>query len=147
MLTGIALTLTGAAGEARGDARPTALSETVGIQEYHDFAMSHDGNAQRGRELFLAEDKAACIKCHSIDGSGGKAGPDLSSIGDTFPRDELIRAILEPSGTIAVGYGATIVETTSGQEYVGVIKNATDSFIELISADGKLLHIPTADIK
>src|SRR2546423_5624401 len=127
------------------------VSSVVGaapsLQEFRDFAMTHDGDSGRGRELFFGEGKSGCTKCHTVDGTGGKAGPDLGSIGDTFPRGELIRAILEPSATIAVGYGATIVESKSGEEYVGVIKNVSDAWIELVSADGKLIRIATADIK
>src|SRR5205085_2449337 len=116
---------------------------TASLREFRDFAMGHDGNSRHGRERFFDEQKGGCIKCHSVDGSGGKAGPDLSSIGDTLPRGELIRAVLEPSATIAVGYGATIVETKSGEEYVGVIKNVSDAWMDLISADGKLVRIAT----
>lgn len=120
---------------------------TPSLREFRDFAMNHDGDSRRGKDLFFADQQGGCIKCHSVDGTAGKAGPDLSSIGDTFPREELIRAILEPTATIAVGYGATIVETKFGQEYIGVIKNVTDAWIEMISADGKLIRIATADIK
>src|SRR5688572_13160031 len=63
---------------------------------YQDFAMGRDGDVSRGRQLFADEQKAACIKCHTVDGSSGRAGPDLFAIGDKFPRRELIRSILEP---------------------------------------------------
>src|ERR1051326_6390319 len=92
------------------------------LREYRDFALGHDGNVARGRELFNDEQRAACVKCHSVDGSSGKAGPDLWSIGDRFPRQALIRAVLEPSAEIAIGYGTTIVETKSGEEFLGIVK-------------------------
>src|SRR5215204_6855960 len=81
------------------------------LREYTDFAMRHEGNAHHGAELFSAEEKGACVKCHTVNGSAGKAGPDLFAVGDKVPRRELIRSILEPSAAIAVGYGATTVET------------------------------------
>jgi len=91
---------------------PSPLPESVRqLREYGDFAMGHDGNPARGRELFHNEQRAGCVKCHSVDGRGGKAGPDLFAVGDKFPRRELIRAVLEPSAEIAVGYGYA-----SGQE-------------------------------
>ena len=74
------------------------------LREYRDFAMGHDGNAARGRELFNNEQRAACVKCHSVDGSSGKAGPDLFAVGDKFPRRELIQAVLEPSAEIAKAF-------------------------------------------
>src|ERR1051325_7326750 len=117
------------------------------LREYRDFAMGHDGNATRGRELFNNEQRVACAKCHSVDGSSSRAGPDLLTIGDSYPRRELIRSVLEPSSTIAVGYGTTIVETKSDETFTGIIKQATTNAIELMGADGKLVRIATADIK
>ena len=115
--------------------------------EYRDFALSHDGNAARGRVLFNDATHAACVKCHSVDGQGGKAGPDLLAVGDKFPRRELIRAVLEPSAEIAVGYGTTIVETKSGEEFQGIIKEATGDAIVLIGADGKPVRVALRDIR
>ncbi|HEY2952325.1 MAG TPA: PQQ-dependent sugar dehydrogenase [Verrucomicrobiae bacterium] len=117
------------------------------VREYRDFAMGHDGNASRGRELFLNERRAACALCHSVDGSSGKAGPDLFAVGDKFPRRELIREVLEPSASIAVGYGTTIVETKSGEEFQGILKEATADSLDLVGADGKHVHIARRDIK
>src|SRR5436190_7010842 len=86
---------------------------------YVDFTMRNDGDVLRGKQLFADDQKTGCAKCHSIDGTSSKAGPDLAFIGDKFPRRELIRAILEPSTAIAVGYGTTIVETKSGDDFQG----------------------------
>src|SRR5580765_1464281 len=76
-------------------------------REYRDFAIGHEGNAGPGRDLFNNPQRAACFQCHSVDGTSSKAGPDLSSVGDKYPRPDLITAVLEPSAAIAVGYGAT----------------------------------------
>ena len=100
-------------------------------REFHDFAMSHDGDARAGQTLF-SNPNIGCTKCHSTDGHGSKAGPDLFAIGDKFPRPELIDAILNPSASIAVGYETTIIETKSGDEFTGVIKGASAESIELM---------------
>jgi putative heme-binding domain-containing protein len=117
------------------------------LREYRDFAMGRDGNAARGQELFNNEQRLACAKCHSVDGSNGKAGPDLLAVGDKFPRRELIRAVLEPSGEIAIGYGTTIVETKSGEEFQGIVKQSTADALELSVADGKRIRIAAREIK
>src|SRR5436309_1614721 len=67
------------------------------LREYRDFPMGHEGDPMRGKALFFSEDKIGCAKCHSVDGSATKAGPDLMAIGEKFPRRELIQSILEPS--------------------------------------------------
>jgi putative heme-binding domain-containing protein len=81
-----------------------------------------------------------------VDGSSGRAGPDLFAIGDKFPRRELIRSILSPSSTIAVGYGTTSITRKTGDIVVGVIKQATETWVELKGMDGKAIRVETADI-
>jgi quinoprotein glucose dehydrogenase len=38
------------------------------------------GNAERGRDLFVGHAVAQCIRCHTVGGRGGMAGPDLSAV-------------------------------------------------------------------
>jgi putative heme-binding domain-containing protein len=126
----------------------TVLPQTAqpSLRAYQDRAMSRDGDVRRGKELFFDENKCGCARCHTLDGTAGKVGPDLFAAGDKFPRRELIRAILEPSQTIAVGYGTTTVETKSGEEYSGVIKQVTAEWTELMLATGQKVRINGSDI-
>lgn len=117
------------------------------LREYRDYALGRDGNAGRGREFFQSEQRGACAKCHSVDGTSSLAGPDLQSVGDKFPRRELIRAVLEPSAEIAVGYGLTVVETKSGEVIQGIVKGSTAEALELVGADGRHVRIPLRDIQ
>ena len=110
--------------------------------EYETFAMSHAGNVERGKTAFMV-----CATCHSIDGTGSKIGPDLGRIGDNFRRQDLIRAILEPSASVAVGYGATSIETKTGETQLGIVKSATADAVEMMGVDGKLVKIPVSEIK
>src|SRR6266508_4446229 len=93
---GFALALIVSAGGAETSAQSGSADPARQLREYRDVAMGHDGNAARGRDLFNDEQRTACVKCHSVDGSSSKAGPDLFAVGDKFPRRELIRAVLEP---------------------------------------------------
>lgn len=111
--------------------------------DYRNLALSREGDAGRGQTLFK---DFTCSQCHSVDGSGNKAGPDLSSIADKFDRPDLIRSIMEPSSTIAVGHDNTLVQSRDGTTTAGVIRQATSSWIELMAADGKQVRIATADI-
>lgn len=127
----------------------SAAQETVGPvpppKIYRDVANSRDGDPVKGQQLFVSE-QLGCAKCHTLDGSAAKAGPDLFAAGDKFPRRDLIEAILTPSATIAIGYGATLVETKSGDAVLGVIKQATDSMLELLTADGTKVRLATSEI-
>src|SRR5262245_28306052 len=146
---GCRLVLIGAAGCIFIGASLTVLaaSTTPSKEDFRRDAMLREGDAQRGKELFQAEQKTACSRCHSVDGTASKAGPDLFAVGDKFPRRDLINAVIDPSSVIAVGYGATIVETKSGEEYQGILKDVTAEAIELIGADSQRVRIASRDVR
>lgn len=116
------------------------------LREYQEVGLRRAGEVARGRELFFAEARLGCSKCHSVDGTSSLAGPDLMSVGDKFPRSELIREVLEPSATLAVGYATTTVVLKSGEEFQGVIKTSTAESVELVGADGKRIRLKVSDI-
>jgi putative heme-binding domain-containing protein len=95
----------------------------------------------------MDEQRLACGRCHTTDGKGGKAGPDLFAIGDKFGRRELVESVIAPSATIAVGYSTTIVRTKSGDVYDGIIKEtADDGGIALLGSDGQLVRLRADEI-
>jgi putative heme-binding domain-containing protein len=112
---------------------------------FERHAMEHAGDAKRGRDIFNAAG-SLCATCHSVDGSASKVGPDLKTIGHKFERRDLIRSVLEPGATIAVGYATTSVALKDGGSRVGVVKSVTPEAIELTGIDGTVTRIATADI-
>src|SRR5947209_9613680 len=115
-------------------------------KDYGDFALHAEGDAGRGWAVFTNTTGAACVRCHTTDGSAGKVAPDLFAIADKFSKQDLIRAVLEPSATIAIGYETTILETKSEAEFSGIIKHATDKWVDLMGWDAQVYHVPTAEI-
>ncbi|HWE04027.1 MAG TPA: PQQ-dependent sugar dehydrogenase [Tepidisphaeraceae bacterium] len=115
-------------------------------EAYRIFAMVHQGDPEAGKALFLEPQKIACSQCHTTDGKGGKAGPDLFAIGDKYGRDDLIQQVLLPSSSIAVGYSTTVIRTKSGDLFQGIVKESNDRVVGLMGSDGKLLRIKTSDI-
>ncbi|MEO5917727.1 MAG: PQQ-dependent sugar dehydrogenase [Luteolibacter sp.] len=118
-------------------------SRTSGPDGFREFATEHDGNIAAGRTLFTS---MSCVQCHSVDGSANKAGPDLSAVGDKFRKADLITSVLDPSSMIAVGYDNTVLTLKDGSMASGVIKQATDDWLELMGADAKPVRIATKDI-
>ena len=59
------------------------------LEDFRHFALMHEGDTDRGKALFSDPQKSACSKCHTVDGSAAKAGPDLFAAGDKFGRREL----------------------------------------------------------
>ncbi len=111
------------------------------------WAETHAGDPQAGAAVFRDERRTNCHRCHAIDGTSPGVGPDLGSIGFKFDRAGLVTAVLEPSRSIAVGYGTTVVATTDGKVHQGILTRVTDDWIELIDKDAKPIRLDTATIE
>jgi putative heme-binding domain-containing protein len=131
---------------ATAGAQTTRPGRPAPRDRYSKYAMVHQGDPEAGKKLFEEPQKIACSNCHTTDGKGGKAGPDLFAIGDKFGRDDLIEQILFPSKTIAVGFTTTVIRTKSGDLFTGIVKQSSEQSIGLMGADGKLVQIKTSDI-
>lgn len=99
--------------------------------------LTRKGNAPRGKELIQASLKndAACLKCHTIDGTGGKVGPDLSVIGSKASRENLLESILYPSRAIDHQFETWIIETSDGKTITGVLAEETPAYLLLRDAN------------
>jgi putative heme-binding domain-containing protein len=117
------------------------------LDAFRRHALTRPGDAARGAKLFADEDRLACTKCHSTDGSASKAGPDLSAVGDAYGRRDIVESVLLPSATIAPGYGTVFVTTKAGEEHVGILKQKTATGLTLMGADGKPVSIANSDIR
>src|SRR5207302_7176881 len=106
------------------------------------------GDVGRGKALLAASLKGEtqCLKCHTIRGSGGSIGPDLSMIGKKASRENLIESILYPSKAVADQYVNWNVETKKGVTITGLIVEEAPDHILLRDANGKDTRIDTRDI-
>ena len=68
-------------------------------------ALFRGGDASRGRRVF-EDPRAACVRCHTMDGRGGNTGPDLSLIG-AHSRGYLVESLANPAARLAGGYTST----------------------------------------
>lgn len=109
------------------------------------------GDAKRGREVFFGADPAGttglCRQCHQVGGQGESFGPDLSRIGAKYDKPNLLDNILNPSKTIDPQYVGYLIQTTSGDAYVGLLVAQTDKEIVLKDASKQVVRIPVAEIK
>lgn len=60
---------------------------------------------RRGAQLFVG---MSCFACHTIDGAGGRRGPDLSTVASRVPRDRLVERILTGGGGAMPAYSGSI---------------------------------------
>ena len=104
------------------------------------------GDAARGEALYRSND-LACLKCHSIAGSGGRVGPDLSGLGSRVQIDYLVESILEPSEAIKEGYQTINVTTREGQLFSGVKLRESTRALLLRDSEDRVLSIPLSSIE
>ena len=101
------------------------------------------GNVDHGREIF----RSACARCHRLNGSGGRLGPDLSRVTRTRSRARLIQAIRDPSASVAVGYRTVTLTTRDGREIRGVKKGEDAFSVQLVDTDERLQGYLRADLE
>jgi putative heme-binding domain-containing protein len=76
------------------------------------------GNAERGQQVYQRAE-LGCVNCHSVQGFGGKLGPDLGALGTAQPVDFIIGAILDPQREVKEGFAAISISTKDGDEFQG----------------------------
>jgi len=94
------------------------------------------GNTVNGKKNFELG-KGTCIACHKIGDVGRPIGPDLSHIGSIRTERDLLESILFPSNTLARDYEAHVIETSDGQQTLGVIKSHTAEGLLVIDIAGQ----------
>src|SRR5580692_2125479 len=99
------------------------------------------GNAAHGKELFYGD--ANCASCHMVEGSGGRLGPDLTSVGTARTVDSLVESVRTPSKRLAWGltestkefaqeYETVTVVTPDGHEIKGVTLNEDQFSLQMM---------------
>ncbi|HLU49620.1 MAG TPA: PVC-type heme-binding CxxCH protein, partial [Planctomycetota bacterium] len=94
--------------------RERLLAQTVdaperGTASWREWVLS-GGDSEEGEVLFFHPAGPRCSACHTVNGRGGRAGPDLSRIGERAG-DAILDAILDPSRDIARGFDTWVAAT------------------------------------
>ncbi len=106
-----------------GRLRQSSEEKDLKMASVRKLVASGNGDLEEGRKVFLT----LCSTCHTLNGEGGKIGPELTG----YERDNLdfmIPAIVDPSLGIREEYTTFNVTTKDGQVLVGfIIENTTQS--------------------
>ncbi|MCI0719056.1 MAG: HEAT repeat domain-containing protein [Acidobacteria bacterium] len=105
-----------------------------------------DGDVRRGQIVFNSN-KAACSACHAIGYLGGKAGPDLTKIGEVRTERDLLEAIVYPSASFVRSYEPLVVVTKSGDVHNGVVRQENDDEILLATGPRTEVRVAQEEIK
>src|SRR5439155_13082808 len=119
--------------------------EKAEVERVRQLVQSQ-GNAKRGRELFLNHKALACITCHRLEGVGGNVGPDLTRIWDTMSLEKLMESMIDPSKEIKEGYQSYVATTTQGQNITGLKVSQNAQELVLRDQTGKEVRIAAKDL-
>lgn len=99
------------------------------------------GDAARGALLY---EKRACVQCH-----GGRTalGPDLSGVTGRFSKEDLFTAIVLPSRDVSARYQTTIIQTTDGKSFAGLIVYESVDGLLLRNATHQTFRIEASQIE
>jgi putative membrane-bound dehydrogenase-like protein len=109
--------------------------------------VRRDGNADNGRTVFFRAGTNSCGSCHRVQGNGQWIGPDLSTIGVKYGKEELIRSILSPSAAIGFTFRSLVVALADGRVLTGLPVEETADRLVLKTALGERQSIAISSIE
>ncbi|MCA9175510.1 MAG: PQQ-dependent sugar dehydrogenase [Planctomycetales bacterium] len=122
--------------------RTRRLGAVIDVEEL----LTRAGDMERGEALFSRAAGVQCRNCHRIGAQGKPLGPDLTAIGKQLDRRQLLQSILDPSAKIDPKFLAWTALTEDGEIHTGLITQRDERQVVLITAAGKSITIPTAEI-
>jgi putative heme-binding domain-containing protein len=111
-----------------------------------ELSNAHTGNADAGRIVFFHPQGPGCSRCHTVEGRGGKVGPDLSQIGRTMSHERLVESILDPGREVAPQFTNWQMVTADGRVHTGMIVHENEGLTVLGDQEGKTDELKTIDI-
>jgi putative heme-binding domain-containing protein len=108
--------------------------------------LTHNGDAERGEKLFWSQ-AVNCGKCHRLGDRGTAVGPDLSSIGKSRSREDLLESMLSPSRRIEPKYAAYLAETGDGRFVTGLLVKRDAEAVVLRDGQGQEIVLEAANVQ
>ena len=128
--------------EVWGVARTSPKEKTDLMARYKSLLTDERvarADASHGRAVFTR----TCAQCHTLYGTGGQVGPDLTG-SNRFNLDYVLQNVIDPSAVIAKEFQVTLVRTKDGRVLSGIAQEG-DHAITIVSETGKVV-VPRDEI-
>jgi putative heme-binding domain-containing protein len=129
--------------EVWGVAR-TSPKEKTDLMAKYKAMLTDDrvrgADASHGRAVFAR----TCAQCHTLYGTGGKVGPDLTG-SNRFNLDYVLQNVIDPSAVIAKEFQVTLIRTKDGRVVSGIAQE-TEHAVKVISETGTVV-VPRDEIE
>lgn len=113
---------------------PAASAGTYSEQD----VLSKTGDAAKGAAL-----AQRCIMCHQLNGNGPAYGPELKGWAARQSREALVRALVNPSADIALGYEGVTLKLKAGGQIDGRLLSNNDPIV--ITSTGGITQLVPKD--
>ncbi len=94
-----------------------------------------------GRAVFAR----TCQQCHTLFGTGGKVGPDITG-SNRANLDYLLENVLDPSAVIPKEYAASVLTLADGRVITGIVRGETAAALTVVTAT-ETLTVSRADLE
>jgi putative heme-binding domain-containing protein len=125
---------------------PDPKGRKLGSNPRSSSILALTGNPKKGEELFFNKD-LKCANCHKVADKGTALGPELTAIGKTRSRAELLESLLQPSVRIEAQFAAYNVKTLDGRTFTGLLVKRDDKQVVLKDAENKEISLAAADVE
>ena len=89
----------------------------------------HAPDVVLGRAIFAK----TCQQCHTLFGTGGKVGPDITG-SNRANLDYLLENILDPSAVIPKEYAVPVLNLKNGRVITGIVRGETPAAFTVVTA-------------
>ncbi|MEX0678722.1 MAG: PVC-type heme-binding CxxCH protein [Pirellulales bacterium] len=125
-----------------GTARESTAEKAQLIAQYTRLVKQKDppADASLGRAVFVK----TCQQCHTLFGTGGKIGPELTG-SNRANLDYLLSNMLDPSAVMAKEYQPSVIVTSDGRVITGIVKSPDADALTVQTAN-ELVVLPRGEI-
>ncbi|HVJ68226.1 MAG TPA: family 16 glycoside hydrolase, partial [Caulifigura sp.] len=127
-----------------GVVRDTPADRAALLKKYTALITNESG-APRDREHGRAIFAKTCQQCHTLFGTGGKVGPDLTG-SNRANTEYLLSNIVDPSAVMAKEYRPTIFALSDGRVITGILKDEAGAIYTVQTAN-ELVTFPKDDVE
>lgn len=125
---------------------PDPKGRKIGTSPRPGSILGLAGNAASGERIFFNKEMK-CAECHKIGEKGVSIGPELTAIGKTRSRPELLESMLEPSRRVEPQFTTYLVKTTDGRTLTGLLVKRDAKQLILRDDKNKDIVLAAADVE
>ena len=129
-----------------GHLPPDPRGRKLGANPRPASILSLKGDAKNGEAIFFNKE-VKCANCHRVGDRGTALGPELTRIGATRTRAELLDSLLNPSARVDPQFAAYNVRTKDEKTYTGLIVRRGGKELVLRDAENREVKLDAADVE